>query len=154
MLSAHLQPPWSERARHTEKKEANCKPHHCKCFCSVGTEPAAALIHLLTFLTPNFWLRQQPGLGGSGAAQDSPSPSVCFRSRSRSSSKCGRFLFAEHGEPRHGPGCAAGRAPVTPLPFSNLTQGHHATNALTSCPSPGDTEARRAGTLSRTKAHC
>lgn len=45
-------------------------------------------------------------------------------------------------------------APVTPLPFSNLTQGHHATNALTSCPSPGDTEARRAGTLSRTKAHC
>lgn len=76
MLLAHLHPRWSQRVWHTQRKEASCKPPHCEHCCPASTEPEAALTHLLTFLTLNPWLRQQPGTGGSSTAQSSSSPSM------------------------------------------------------------------------------
>lgn len=127
MLSAHLSHPAQKGLAHTAG--ASCTAPLCECCCSVSTRPAAALTHLLTL---NFWLRQQPGTGGSSTARNSSSPSigvvqvrlltqfqiwVVFICRAQ-----GAVLLAVH---------------LSPSPFQQPDPGppHH--KPLTSCPSPG-----------------
>lgn len=154
MLSAQLQP---SRPGSQHTTEVSCKQRYaCKRLCSQhrgrsSTNPPALgsnteFLAGETRLVPSSRGLQEEVQHKTSRAQQSVSGHA-----SDLVSNPGGF-YSRGAAPRR-PAELPAKHLSAPLPFSNLSPGSYATTALASCPGPGDSEARGAGTLNRTGSH-